>query len=40
MISMSSLLSLNDNFGSREFDFDHGKNFKRNASKRLSLRSG
>ncbi len=42
MISMSSLLSLNDPYGSREFDYDHssGKNFKRNTGKRLSLRSG
>ncbi|CAB4011228.1 EH domain-binding 1 1 isoform X3 [Paramuricea clavata] len=41
MISMSSLLSLNDPYGSKEFDYDHspGKNFKRNAGKRLSLRS-
>ncbi|XP_028394739.1 EH domain-binding protein 1-like isoform X2 [Dendronephthya gigantea] len=39
MISMSSLLSLNDPYGSRESDFDAGKNFKRNAGKRLSLRS-
>lgn len=34
MISMSSLLSLSDPYGSRELDF------KRNAGKRLSLRSG
>ena len=37
-------MSLNDPYGSKDYDYDHelnpAKNFKRNTGKRLSLRSG